>query len=233
MIDLYLGGSIGTWVLEQLPNTVINHVFTLDASILEQAYSKRLLASLTNANQVDFQPAEIGLSIHYPRIIKQDLLQRYGKMYNLHPGYLPWGRGYYPVFWALWENTPAGATFHEIALELDEGPIVEQIEVQHSESDTGYTLFTRVRDAEKQLFQNHITQLLQGVELPTYRQEGQGTYHSKADFVKLKTSAEWQEMSTTELIRLIRCLTFPDYTGLEMKLGGAKFSVKLEPMISE
>jgi len=230
MIDLYLGGSIGTWALEQLPNTTINAVLTLDASILAQARSRDLTAFEVNANEVDFDTAEIGLSVHYPRLIKQPLLSRYRKMYNLHPGYLPWGRGYYPVFWALWENAPAGATLHEITLELDEGAIVEQVQVQYSDHDTGYTLFTRVREAEKQIFNTYIPQLLRGEELPTHHQIGTGTYHSKSEFVKLKTSTNWREMSSTRLLDLVRCLTFPDYSGMEVELGGTRFAIKLESM---
>jgi len=233
MIDLYLGGSIGTWALEQLPDTTINAVLTLDASILAQARSRDLTAFEVNANEVDFNPAEIGLSVHYPRLIKQPLLKRYRKMYNLHPGYLPWGRGYYPVFWALWENTPAGATLHEITLELDKGAIVEQVQVEYSNCDTGYTLFTRVREAEKLIFNTYVAQLLRGEELPTHPQVGTGTYHPKSEFVKLKTSTNWREMSSSQLLDLIRCMTFPDYSGMELELGDVRFSLKLETMSTE
>jgi len=86
------------WALDQLPNGVINTVFTLDESILANAHQRGLTSIRTNANEVDFLPAPIGFSIHYPRLIKEPLLTRYRRMYNLHPGYLPWGRGYYPVF---------------------------------------------------------------------------------------------------------------------------------------
>jgi methionyl-tRNA formyltransferase len=45
-------------------------------------------------------------------------------MYNLHPAYLLWGKDYYPIFWVLWEHTPAGATLHEINEGIDQGKIV-------------------------------------------------------------------------------------------------------------
>jgi len=133
----------------------------------------------------------------------------------------------------LWEDTPAGATLHEISLELDEGPIVEQIKVSYTDFDTGYTLFTRVREAEKQLFLTYIPRLLNEESLPTHPQRNEGTYHSKSEFVKLKTGHDWSEMSSTRLIKLIRCLTFPEYTGLEIELGGTRFSLKLESLSAE
>ena len=111
----------------------------------DRAQSPGTTVFQANANDVTFEPSPIGLSVHYPRILKPPLISRYQKIYNVHPGYLPYGRGFYPVFWALWQDTPAGATFHEINAGIDEGAIVSQTRVEYTEADTGGSLHARVR----------------------------------------------------------------------------------------
>jgi Formyl transferase len=184
-----------------------------------------------DANARGDAPAVFGFSVHYPRIIRPPLLTRYRKIYNLHPGYLPWGRGFYPVFWALWEGTPAGATLHEMSEGLDEGPVVAQTRVPYDEDDTGGSLHARVREAERQLFLEYWPRVARGEELPAHPQaEGAGTRHARREFFALKESARVEALSGPQLLRLARCLTFPGHTGLEVTLGRAKFELRLEPL---
>ncbi|WP_271251634.1 formyltransferase family protein [Pseudanabaena sp. Chao 1811] len=227
MIDLYLGGDIGLWALEQVPSNRTNQVFTFDKSIFEKAQSLNINVSNQNPNLVEFINSTNAISIHYPKIFKPFVISKYKKIYNLHPSYLPWGRGYYPIFWALWEDTPAGATLHEINEGIDEGDIVSQIQVEYSESDTGDLLFARIRQAEKQLFLEYFDKIADGIHLPALPQRGIGTYHSKQDFLRLKTTDHWQTMEGKELIKLIRCLTFDGYSGLEILVGQKRFEISL------
>ncbi|HEV2765504.1 MAG TPA: formyltransferase family protein, partial [Pyrinomonadaceae bacterium] len=130
-VDLYLGGSLGAWALRQVDPRDVRRVFSFDAGTVEHARSLALEAHASDANSFEFDAAEFGFSVHYPRVIRPRLLSQYRKVYNLHPGFLPWGRGFYPVFWALWEGTPAGATLHEMTERVDEGPVVAQTRVAY------------------------------------------------------------------------------------------------------
>src|ERR1051325_10946752 len=94
-IDLYLGGDLGRWVLQQLPDDSIHQAVTLDEEIAKLAAQRNLKTCTADANSEAFVCSPVGLSIHYPRILKPELIGRYQKLYNLHPGYLPYGRGYY------------------------------------------------------------------------------------------------------------------------------------------
>ncbi len=232
-VDLYLGGDLGVWVLQQIPTDSICQVLTLDSNIAQLAQNRGLQVHLTNANGVDFSPGTIGFSVHYPRILREVLISKYQKMYNLHPGYLPWGRGYYPVFWALWEGTPAGATLHEITAGIDEGAIVAQSQVVYDHSDTGGSLWYRVREAEKMLFQTYWEKISSGHYPTAVSQIQGGTYHSKKEFFHLKKETDWRKMSGHDLIKLIRCLSFPGYSGLEILLENKRFAVHLESLTKE
>ncbi len=228
--DLLLDGDLAQWFLESVAPEHIGTVFALTDEIANRARAISAPVVLENANDANFEASPIALSVHYPRILKPPFLARYQKIYNVHPGYLPYGRGFYPVFWALWENTPAGATFHEINAGIDEGDIVKQIKVAYTETDTGGSLHARVRDAEKILLMEAWEKLTRGETLRVFAQQGSGTYHSRREFFALKQNAAWKNFSAEELVKLARCLTFPGYSGLEIELGAQKFQLRLEEM---
>jgi methionyl-tRNA formyltransferase len=139
-VDSYLGGDLGLWALQYMSVDSIGQVISLDEKIAEAARSRGMIAWLANANALDSPASEVGFSVHYPRILKPELIAKYQKIYNLHPGYLPFGRGYYPIPWVLWERTPAGATLREITADVDQGPVVAQIRVEHYPPDTDGSL---------------------------------------------------------------------------------------------
>jgi len=229
-IDLYLGSDVGKWVLDQIEGRSVGRIVTLDAHIAHLAQDRGYVVSQGAPEALNFRPAEVGFSIHYPRVFSPRFLVRYRKMYNLHPGYLPWGRGYYPVFWALWERVPAGATLHEITASIDGGPIVAQERVAYSAADTGGVLHGCVREAEHRLFLQYWPRVAAGESLPSVPQAGTGTYHSKREFFELQKNAAWDSMSGPELVRLLRAMAFPGYPGLEITLAGRKFELRLEQL---
>jgi methionyl-tRNA formyltransferase len=231
VIDLYLGGDLGRWTLGQVGDTQIHSVFSYDDDILDAA---RTCSQRTDRDPPDPRHVETGsvaVCVHYPRVFSAALIARYRVMYNLHPGYLPWGRGYYPVFWALWEQTPAGATLHEIVPALDKGPIVMQIRVRQYPYDTGGSLHERVRRAEREIFRQVWPKILGGDRPPTRPAPPEkGSYHSKADFVALREHADVGALSGGQLLRLVRALTFPGLPGLQVDLGGRLFHLSLEEL---
>lgn len=231
-VDLYLGGDLGIWALEQVQVEHVGQVLTLDGDIAALARASGVRVWTENANKVGFEPSPVAFSVHYPRILKPPLVDRYRRIYNLHPGYLPWGRGFYPIFWGMWEQTPVGATLHEITPGIDEGPIVAQRQVEVRDDDTGASLFERVRTAEKAIFDAYWPRIVSGESLPTMPQPPGGSYHSKQDFYALKQGADWSRMAGADLIRLIRCLSFPGYTGLEIELSQQRFELSLRPLPS-
>jgi methionyl-tRNA formyltransferase len=207
---MLVGGTLGAWAIGAVPAADVGHVITDDAALAARAAARgfAVLDSLTNAG------GRRAVSIHYQRIIAQATLDAYEGVYNLHPGLLPWGRGVYPVFWALWEGTPAGATLHEVVAALDAGPIVDQIEVPARPEDTGASLHARVQDAERVLLERWWPRIVAGDVPPGRPQIGAGSTHTRAEFHALKRSG-WRALDAREFARLERCLSFPGYTGVE------------------
>jgi methionyl-tRNA formyltransferase len=232
LVDLYLDGDLGLWALEQVSESHISHVITCDKIIADTAHNRDIKVIKGDTNSECFEPSSIGFSVHYKRILKPAIISKYQSIYNLHPGYLPWGRGYYPIFWALWEQSPAGATLHEITERIDEGPIVAQTQVEYTIYETGFEVFQRVREAEKVLFTKYFKKIISGEKLSSTPQREGGTYHSRKEFLTLKKLSDWKSLSADDLIRLTRYLTFPGYSGLEIEIANEHFEVALREKLT-
>jgi methionyl-tRNA formyltransferase len=227
-VDLYLGGRPGLWVLEEVAPGEVHCVVTREQGLAGAARRLGFAVVATDPHADDFRPGGTCLSVHYPRILKEPLLARYRHRYNLHPGYLPWGRGYFPVFWALWEGTPAGATLHEMTPGVDEGPVVEQERVPYADGDTGGALHARVMEAERRLFRRHWPRIAAGGAPAGRPQEGHGSYHPKSEFTRLKEGDAWQSLPADRLRRLVRCLTMPGYPNLRVARDGKLHELRLD-----
>ncbi|HEX2410088.1 MAG TPA: formyltransferase family protein [Solirubrobacteraceae bacterium] len=210
--DLLIGGTLGGWALERAAPATVARVVTDDEQLAARAAERGLPVALDH----DYEPATRGLSVHYQRIVPARLIDRYDGLWNLHPGLLPWGRGMFPVFWALWEDTPAGASLHELVEALDAGPVVAQERVEARADDTGGSLHARVQAAEKRLFDAYWPRVVAGDQLPATPQAGTGSSHTRAEFLALKREG-WRELDRERRARLERCLRFPGYSGLEVQ----------------
>lgn len=216
-IDLLVGGTLGAWALRNAPVPLVRQAVCLDDDLIALAAQLGHRVYAGDPRHPGFSTGAAALSVHFPLILDADLIDRYrGAIWNLHPGLLPWGRGMYPVFWALWEGTPAGATLHELTVGLDAGPIVEQKRVAVLASDTGGRLHERVQAAERVLFARWLPRLAGGQRPPSTPQSPGGTYHALAEFEFLRDEGRY-EVPRSDRERLARCLTFPDHPALPMR----------------
>jgi methionyl-tRNA formyltransferase len=208
--DLLIGGTLGGWALERARPEDVAQVVTRNDELAAAAAARGLPVRTDH----DYAPSARGLSVHYQRIVPAALIDAYEGLWNLHPGLLPWGRGMYPVFWALYEGEPAGATLHQLVEALDAGPVVAWTQVDVRPDDTGGSLHARVQDAEKALFDAYWPRIVAGDELPASPQPAAGgSEHTKAEFFALKDHG-WRDLAPERRAHLERCLEFPGYSGL-------------------
>jgi methionyl-tRNA formyltransferase len=207
------------WALKSVQPGQVRRVIAYGGPVLSQAQAMGLEVLSGDANRLDFQPSEVGLSVHYPARIGPSLLSRYRRLYNLHPGYLPWGRGLSSVNWALWEGSPAGATLHEMNEELDAGPIVDRIEVEYGPDDLCGDVQQRVHAAERDLFRRYWSRIAAGEVLESRPQTGPGSVHTRAETAgllrKVRNEENWRSLDTAELFELAR-----SFGTLELAHGG-------------
>lgn len=211
-VDLYLGSDIGVWVLRQVEARDVRLVVSEDVDIARLAERHGITASSPPARGWRM------LSVHYPEVLSAEVLEAYDGAWNLHPGYLPWGRGHFPLVWSIWNREPAGATLHRMVRRVDAGPIVDQIKVVVAESDTAGSLHKRIRAAERSLFRRWWPKIRAGDDIPDWQPKQVGSYHDKAAFEEL-LATDPAHLAGADLDRLRRALSFPGKPGLGGSIG--------------
>jgi len=92
---------------------------------------------LKNQIHIDFIKSNYDLiiSTHCKQIFPTDLVNHL-KCINIHPGYNPINRGWYPQVFSIINKTIIGATIHEIDDKLDHGFIIDREQVKKTSFDT-------------------------------------------------------------------------------------------------
>ncbi len=205
-LDLLVGGSLGAWALRHAPVALVRQVVCLDDELVALAAELGHDVCAGDPHAVGFAPGRAALSVHFPLVLQPWLVARYrGAIWNLHPGLLPWGRGTHPVFWALWEGSPAGATLHELTAGVNTGPVVQQRPVAVLPSDTGARLVERVESAERELYLRWLPRLAAGERPLAVPQARGGSQHTRAEYEYFRDEGRY-EVARAERERLARCL---------------------------
>jgi methionyl-tRNA formyltransferase len=209
-VDLLIGSDIGRWMVGWVDPCDVGTVFTADPEIAALAAAR----GLPTASSVDgVARARVAFSAHWPSVLSAEQLAGWEAAWNLHPGLLPWGRGYGPVFWAIWAGEPAGATLHVMTSGLDRGPIVAQRAVEVRPDDTGTSLYGRVFEVRQAMVREWWPRLVAGERPIGEPQPAGGTYHARAELIALRDSPDVATMSADDLVRLCRALAMPGMPG--------------------
>ena len=174
------------------------------------------------------------LSIHFPYLIPPDVLSipKIGA-FNLHPAFLPYNKGWHTPTWAIWENTPYGATFHWLDEGLDSGDIMIQESLDINPDDTADNLYKKVLELEEKLFAKAIPQLLSGSpqRIP---QKRDGTSHVKKDIMAIQEIILNEHVNTKEFIDKLRALTTNKWSeAAYFKMNGIRYRIRVDIKIEE
>jgi len=121
------------------------------------------LATLIDRHDEPGQPALVVLA-GFMRILTPGFVDRYaGRLLNIHPSLLPAFPGLHTHQRAIDAGCKvAGATVHQVAAELDHGPILAQAVVPVLAADTAESLAARVLTQEHLIYPRAIADLLRG-----------------------------------------------------------------------
>jgi methionyl-tRNA formyltransferase len=144
---------------------------------------------------------------------------------NVHPGLLPYARGYNPNVWSIVEDLPAGVTIHWMDEGIDTGDIVATREVPTSFDDTGKDLYERLEEACYDLFVEAWSDIRDGDVDAIEQSDADATYHEKADFAELCELDPDETYTVRELLDRLRALTFPPFDNAYVDIGGERYYV--------
>jgi methionyl-tRNA formyltransferase len=157
----------------------------------------------TVANLVDLY--DLIFSLHCKQIFPSDLVSAIICI-NVHPGFNPYNRGWYPQVFSIINEKIIGATIHIMDKEVDHGEIIDQIRVEIKSSDTSKEVYERVIESEKMLISKNLLKIIKN-EFTTTPAISDGNYNSIEDF-KSKCNLNLDDISTLgEHIKLLRALT--------------------------
>lgn len=131
---------------------------------------------------------------------------------NIHPGYNPINRGWYPHVFSIAKNNVAGATIHEMDEKVDHGPIIAREEVKITSTDDSYSLYQKIIECEAKLFDKFFFEIINNTYKKFIPDENEiSSYNSKNEFEKLR-NLDLKNVDTLENhINLLRSLSHQDY----------------------
>lgn len=179
-------------------------------------------------NKIKQHKVELLISAGYPHILPEDVLKIPEKgAINLHPSYLPYGRGKHHNIWALVNDEPAGVSIHYMNEKLDGGPIIARQKVPTYPEDTGRDLFDRLINAQVNLLVDEWESIIDGSADCISNQPVEGTYYSQADFEQLQKINLNTQVRVGKFIDKIRGLTFPPHQNAYFCKNGKKYYINI------
>lgn len=142
-------------------------------------FSVQILDLKTSADDI-VRMYRLAISIHckqlFPRAIYSTI-----PCVNVHPGYNPETRGWFPQVWAILHGKKLGFTIHLMDDKIDHGDIIDRKEVQLHNWDTSESAYKRVIDAEIEWLRLNFNYLLSG-HYDIKKMEHDGLLYQKKDF---------------------------------------------------
>ena len=162
---------------------------------------------LRSNQQVDeiIDKFDLVFSIHCKQIFPNKLVNSL-KCINVHPGYNPLNRGWYPQVFSIFYDLPVGATIHEIDEHLDHGNIIDRDFVEKEIIDTSYTLYKKIIQKEIFLIRKNLSSIILN-NYSTIKPENEGRLFLRNDFNDLCEIDLDMKITAGELINKLRALT--------------------------
>ncbi len=172
---------------------------------------------------------DVLLSVHFGYLIGKRALAAATHAINVHPAYLPHGRGANPNVWAIVEGSPAGVTIHVMEEALDTGDILAQCEVPYDGSDTGESLYARLLEAELELFADMWPRFVAGEIEPRPQATG-GSSHIQKELLELDRLDLDEVLPVRTVLNRLRARSFPPHDGCFVEeADGKRTYYRLQP----
>ena len=152
---------------------------------------------------------DLVISLHCKQLFPPILVNGI-KCINVHPGYNPLNRGWYPQVFSIIHDLPIGATIHEIDEQLDHGNIIARELVEKKQSDTSLTLYNKVLDLEEKLIKLNLKNILNN-NYTTITPEVGGRLFLKRDFNALCKLDLNERTTVRDVLNRLRALSHGKY----------------------
>lgn len=155
------------------------------------------------------QNFDLMINVHGKQIVPKKILEEIICI-NVHPGYNPFNRGFFPQVFSIINSFPVGVTVHLMNETIDGGPIIWQEEIVIAMHDTSREVYEKILNVEKKFLIENFDDLLVGNFYST-TVGSKGNYNSYRDFLRLCSLDLKSRATLGEHINLLRALTHGDF----------------------
>jgi len=148
-------------------------------------------------------------SLHCKQIFPKELVVN-KTCINVHPGFNPYNRGWFPQIFSIINKNPIGATIHIMDENIDHGPIIAQKEIIIESFDTSKTIYDKILNLEIELITNNIESLLTK-KYKAMPPSFEGNYNSRKDFLELCRIKLEEKVTFEQAIDKFRALTHENF----------------------
>ena len=184
---------------------------------------------LNNENLINqiIMEYDLIISAHCKKIFPLKLVKS-TRCINIHPGYNPYNRGWYPHIFSIINKFPTGATIHEMDEKLDHGEIIFQEMVSIENHDDSLSIYKRILRKEMELFNKYFYEIISG-NYRKYKTKNKGNINFKKDFQKLCLLNLDHIATLRQHIDLLRALSHGKYkNAYYLDENGNKIGMKIK-----
>jgi methionyl-tRNA formyltransferase len=189
-------------------------------SIIENHKDPECLVTISGSSLIDMKSEEqirkiiedndLVISAHCKKIFPKILTDGI-RCINIHPGFNPYNRGWYPQVFSLNNGLPLGATVHIIDDMLDHGDIIIREMIQIEDCDTSLSLYNKIVEKEIEIFERVFPDIVSN-NIKTQTPEIEGNVNYKSDFDNL-CRLDMNNIGTLrEHLNLLRSLTHGEFS---------------------
>jgi len=149
------------------------------------------------------------ISVHCKQLFPEELVTSL-RCINVHPGFNPFNRGWYPQVFSIVNGMKGGVTIHEMDSLLDHGPIIIQEECVIESWDTSGSVYQKIMKIERDMLLDNYEMICEGnyIARPMIND---GNVNLQIDFERLRHIDLDQEGTMGSFLDHLRALTHEDY----------------------
>ncbi|MCK4706215.1 MAG: dTDP-4-amino-4,6-dideoxyglucose formyltransferase [Gammaproteobacteria bacterium] len=152
---------------------------------------------------------DLVISIHCKQFFPTELIKNV-RCINIHPGYNPCNRGWYPQVFSILNGMTAGVTIHEIDNQLDHGKIIIQKEYKIESWDTSGSAYAKIMKLERELVLENFVSILNNNYI-AIAPESEGNVNYKKDFDELNYINLKENGTFGDFLNRLRAMTHDDF----------------------
>ncbi|GKU31647.1 dTDP-4-amino-4,6-dideoxyglucose formyltransferase [Clostridium folliculivorans] len=196
---------------KQYRESIFDFFFSESNELFKKKYFSEDFKPINLKQRIDevLSKYQLVMSLHCKQLFPEELVNRI-RCINVHPGFNPYNRGWFPQVFSIINKLPVGVTIHEMDEQLDHGMIIVQEKIDTFQWETSYDIYKRIQDLEIKLLKTHLRSILDNkYELVSPASEG--NINLKKDFNSLCEINLNDMVTFREAIDYFRAMSFLGY----------------------